>query len=614
MEERRLFQAIGRRLSDALTSLVSHRDLKRSEERLRESEERLRLTLEGAQIGIFDWDVEHDTWFVSPEYYTMLGYEPKHGLGDRTEWLERVHPDDRHHVAAEIQKVLTRASTADRPQTYEYEARMLHADGTYRWHCVKQVAIERDRQGRVTRMLGLRMDIHDRKIAEEERRNAERQLRTIVENFPDYLTRLDEQCRHLYVNPAVEKGVGMSLEHCIGKTLLDLSAPGPPGQNEMLCASVRQAFEQRIPNKVEAVWPSRQGERIFEVRHIPELDDDDEVVSVLRVTRDITEQRQAEEHVRQLNLELERRVADRTAELEATNQELEAFAYSVSHDLRAPLRHIDGFVDLLRKRATENLGPKSQHYMDMISDSAGRMGGLIDDLLSFSRTGRREMRKVPCDLGDLVQEAVRELEPEAEGRSIRWHVADLPAVTGDPAMLRLVLVNLVSNALKFTRPRQQAEIEIGCLPSDETEIVVFVRDNGVGFDSDYAGKLFGVFQRLHGADEFEGTGIGLANVRRIVNRHGGRDLGGRSCRPWRYLLLFATSNTAGHVAMETFKRILLVEDDPRESRDLADCYELGVNAYVVKPVQFTEFAEAVKQLGLFWTLINEPPPGSEEIR
>jgi signal transduction histidine kinase len=220
--------------------------------------------------------------------------------------------------------------------------------------------------------------------------------------------------------------------------------------------------------------------------------------------------------------ELEQRVAERTAQLEAANKELEAFSYSVSHDLRAPLRHIDGFLELLQKRIATALDECSRHYMTTISDSAKRMETLIDDLLSFSRMGRHEMSKAPVDLGDLVREIVREFAPEAQGRTIHWRIADLPTITGDQAMLRIVLVNLISNALKFTRPRQPAEIEIGCLLGQDTETIVFVRDNGVGFDMAYADKLFGVFERLHRTDEFEGAGIGLANVRRIITRHGGR--------------------------------------------------------------------------------------------
>jgi len=218
---------------------------------------------------------------------------------------------------------------------------------------------------------------------------------------------------------------------------------------------------------------------------------------------------------------LEDRVRARTAELEAANKELEAFAYSVSHDLRAPLRHIDGFLELLQTRTTATLDEKSQHYMATIADSARRMGVLIDDLLSFSRMGRNEISKAQLDLGELVQDVIREFRPEAAGRDIQWNLPPLPLVTGDRAMLRIVLVNLISNALKFTRSRSPAVIEISRMSGEDGMLTVFIRDNGVGFDMNYVGKLFGVFQRLHRADEFEGTGIGLANVQRIIRRHGG---------------------------------------------------------------------------------------------
>ena len=208
--------------------------------------------------------------------------------------------------------------------------------------------------------------------------------------------------------------------------------------------------------------------------------------------------------------------------LEAANKELESFSYSVSHDLRAPLRHIDGYASLLRKAVADSLNEKAARYLQTISDSAKQMGQLIDDLLVFSRMGRQEMLATTVNLDQLVKTVLYDLRLDLQGREISWTIDQLPEVPGDPAMLRQVFMNLIANAVKFTSTRPLAKIEIGIDRQLSTEIVLFVRDNGVGFDMQYAGKLFGVFQRLHRADEFEGTGIGLANVRRIVHRHGGR--------------------------------------------------------------------------------------------
>ena len=214
---------------------------------------------------------------------------------------------------------------------------------------------------------------------------------------------------------------------------------------------------------------------------------------------------------------------ERACELEAAYRELEAFSYSVSHDLRAPLRHINGFVDLLTEHATENLGERERYYLRIIADSARQMGMLIDDLLAFSRMSRSEMQRIAICTDAMVHEVVKSaLQGEPKERRIVWTIGPLPAVEADPSMLRQVWTNLISNAVKYSRKRPTAEIEIGCDDTLEAEVVFFVRDNGVGFDMQYADKLFGVFQRLHRTEDFEGTGIGLANVRRIVSRQGGR--------------------------------------------------------------------------------------------
>jgi signal transduction histidine kinase len=208
--------------------------------------------------------------------------------------------------------------------------------------------------------------------------------------------------------------------------------------------------------------------------------------------------------------------------LQAANKELEAFSYSVSHDLRAPLRHIDGYAALLSKTAGEGLNDKGRRYLQTISDSAKQMGQLIDDLLVFSRMGRQEMLHSTVNLNQLIKTVIHDLRLDLQGTTISWTIGSLPEVPGDPAMLRQVFMNLLSNAVKFTATRPKPHIEIGATRDTPGQVTIFVRDNGVGFDMQYVNKLFGVFQRLHRNDEFEGTGIGLANVRRIIHRHGGR--------------------------------------------------------------------------------------------
>jgi light-regulated signal transduction histidine kinase (bacteriophytochrome) len=246
--------------------------------------------------------------------------------------------------------------------------------------------------------------------------------------------------------------------------------------------------------------------------------EDDLVTARNKLQQEVAERTRQAGEIGLLNEELEKR----SLALEGSNKELEAFAYSVSHDLRAPLRHMSGFAELLQKTAGSKLDDKAQRYLRIILESAQRMGNLIDDLLSFSRIGRAETQRAAVNLDQLVKEAMGEVQQETHGREIEWKIDHLPICYGDRSMLRLVLVNLLSNAVKFTRARAKAEIEVGCGKGNADEVVVFVKDNGAGFDMKYVDKLFGVFQRLHHVDAFEGTGIGLATVQRIIQRHGGK--------------------------------------------------------------------------------------------
>ena len=246
--------------------------------------------------------------------------------------------------------------------------------------------------------------------------------------------------------------------------------------------------------------------------------DQDDVQALAVAFMESLNRRRAEKWVNELNEALSRQVR----QVEAANQELEAFSYSISHDLRAPVRHISGYLELLDKQNIAALDEKSRHYLQVISEAAQRMGLLIDGLLVFLHLGRTDMERTRVDLGQLVKEVVREVGLSPRGNEVEWEIGPLPVVLGDRSMLRTVLANLAANALKFCRTRPRMEIEIGSLTDRPGEVQCYVRDNGVGFDMRYQDKLFGLFQRLHSQEEFEGAGVGLANVQRIIVRHGGR--------------------------------------------------------------------------------------------
>jgi two-component system sensor kinase len=248
------------------------------------------------------------------------------------------------------------------------------------------------------------------------------------------------------------------------------------------------------------------------------------IVAIVLLLRLLSMQRQlagAKLQMERISLELEQRVEERTAQLNATIRELEAFSYSISHDMRAPLRAIDGFSQMLQDDYNDKLDSEGKRLIEVIRNNTLNMGRLIDGLLAFSRLGRQQMESAPLSMSDLVKDAIEEVRPSINGRNVEFRVSTLPNVTGDRVLLRQVLINILSNAVKFSRDRNPAIIEIGST-EDADRNIYYVRDNGVGFDSQYAEKMFGVFQRLHAATEFEGTGLGLAIVQRIVQRHGGK--------------------------------------------------------------------------------------------
>jgi PAS domain S-box-containing protein len=358
-------------------------------------------------------------------------------------------------------------------------------------------------------------DIAERKRAEE----TLKRLAAIVESSDDAIVSKILVGIIQSWNRGAERLYGYPTQEAVGQSVAILTLPA--GKDEIRDILTRVVKGERV-ERYETRRMRKDGQQIdVSLTASPVKDSSGQVVSVSTIARDITDRRRAKEEIQKLNERLEERVAERTAALEAANKELEAFTYSVSHDLRAPLRHIDGFSKLLVERHRAELSPDAQEYVVMIRDSALQMGMLIDDLLNLARVGRMQLSMQVTGLNSLVEEVRGVLNRENADRLIKWKVATLPFVECDPALMKQVFANLLSNAVKFSRPRKPAVIEVGVTDQDGAR-AVFVRDNGVGFSMKYAHKLFGVFQRLHRSEDFEGTGVGLAIVQRIIHKHGGR--------------------------------------------------------------------------------------------
>jgi PAS domain S-box-containing protein len=483
---------------------AAERERNRAESALKKSLEHQGRLLEANLIGVLTANVDGWITEANAAFLGMIGYT-REALPLRSEWI--TPPEWRGRTDAAVREL------ADHGVATPFEKEYVHRDG----HRVSVLVGAAVLPGSGGEVMAFVVDLSGKKEAEREMERLRQFLDSVIENLPNMVfVKEASELRFVRFNRAGEELLGLRREDLLGKNDHDFF---PKEQAEFFIDKDRAVLTTgELLDIAEEEIRTASGEtRILHTKKVPIVDEQGTPRYLLGISEDITDRKRAERDLAELNEGLRRR----SAELEAVNHELEAFSYSVSHDLRAPLRHIDGFADLLVRHSGAKMDEKGRRHLQTISDSAKNMGELIDDLLALSRMSRTEMRRDSVDLNALVSEVRRSLEDDTAGRRIRWEIAPLPDVQGDRGMLRLVLVNLLANAVKYSRTREEAVIEVGSRETED-EVVVFVRDNGVGFDMKYAHKLFGVFQRLHSDEQFEGTGIGLASVRRVIQRHGGR--------------------------------------------------------------------------------------------
>ena len=477
-----------------------------------ENDSRYRQIVESLPQLVWTCDPDGAANYSSKQLLAFVGVPDEALLGDH--WGDQIHPDDREAATAAWRNAVKTG------QEYRTEFRLRRHDGVYRW-CEARAVPLYDNAGELVQWFGSNTEIHEQREVREALREEKLRLEKMAAASPQMLHSVtaspEGRITFPYVSPALTRLFGLTAEQLAedGMLLIRMYHPDDAeGVRLAVEASTRSFSPWRHEWRV--IIPGR-GEVWVEGHSMPVLGPDGSVTWHGSLN-DISERKRSEQEILRLNAELEARVRERTAELESANRELEAFSYSVSHDLREPLRAMNGFSRALQEDFGDSLPAEARRFLSAVRGAAARMGQLIDDLLAFSRLARQPLKRRTVDTKQLVDECLLELSASTANVT----VSELFPCQADPALLRQVFMNLLSNAFKYSRHREPARIEVGSRRDEQGNATFYVRDNGSGFDMNYSSKLFGVFQRLHRQEEFEGTGVGLAIVHRIVTRHGGR--------------------------------------------------------------------------------------------